>query len=197
MDPNSQNSQLTQVLNDVLGLVKDDSLLSQNDEHDQDSDVAYGDEPEAYLHSDHEGLLYLVYEEMNQPEQEKSISVSDKEEYEVDEELNEDEDTINDNNFTDQQYIEGPIAEHSRLTDFGVVKKSSKKKGCEYARKISRTLKRSLEAHDITGIRPAKSIRLLEVQAGGPDRMGCTLKDCRCHTPIFPNVKVLKKSFSN
>ncbi|KAK6779869.1 hypothetical protein RDI58_022053 [Solanum bulbocastanum] len=101
-----------------------------------------------YLHSDDEGLLNLVYEEMNQPEQEESISVSDKEEYEVDEELDEDEDTIDDDSFTDQQYIE-----------------------CLVACMISRTLKRSLEAYDITGIRPAKSIRLLEVQASGPDRM--------------------------
>ena len=45
--------------------------------------------------------------------------------------------------------------------------------------KISKALKRSLKAHDIEGIRPAKRIRLLEVQAGGPDKMGCTPKDCR------------------
>ncbi|KAH0639651.1 hypothetical protein KY285_036237 [Solanum tuberosum] len=143
MDPNSQNSQLTQVLNNVLGLVKDDSLLSQNDEHHQDSDGAY-DGPESYLHSDGEGLLNLLYEEMNQPEQEESISVSDAEEYEADEEWDEHEDTINYDNLSDQQYIEGPDV-----------------------------------AYDIAEIRPAKSIRLLEVQAGGPDRMRCIPKDCR------------------
>ncbi|WMV45284.1 hypothetical protein MTR67_038669 [Solanum verrucosum] len=33
--------------------------------------------------------------------------------------------------------------EHSRLTDFGVVKKSSKKKGCEYARYVSFTCDKS------------------------------------------------------
>ncbi|WMV44692.1 hypothetical protein MTR67_038077 [Solanum verrucosum] len=49
--------------------------------------------------------------------------------------------------------------------------------GCH--RKICKALKRNLEAHDIAGIRLAKSIRLLEVQAGGPDRMGCTPKDCQ------------------
>ncbi|WMV18252.1 hypothetical protein MTR67_011637 [Solanum verrucosum] len=131
--------------------------------------------------------------------------------------------------------------EYNRLKGFGVVKKCSKKRGCEYARyvsfacdksrkstaknsskkvdckcrlncvvladgscrvtsvtsehnhdlqpslscffschgKISKALKRSLEAHDIAGIRPAKRIRLLEVQAGGLDKMGCTPKDCR------------------
>ena len=44
--------------------------------------------------------------------------------------------------------------------------------------KISKVLKQNRKAHDIAGIKPAKSIRLLEVQAGGPDRMGCTPKDC-------------------
>ncbi|PHU17900.1 hypothetical protein BC332_13595 [Capsicum chinense] len=38
-------------------------------------------------------------------------------------------------------------------------------------RELSRTLKRSLVAHDIAGLRPSKSIRLLEVEAGGPERM--------------------------
>ncbi|KAK4709674.1 hypothetical protein R3W88_004187 [Solanum pinnatisectum] len=85
MDPNSQNSQLTQVLNNVLGLVEDDSLFSQNDEHNEDSDSAY-DGPESYLHSDDEGLLNMLFEEMNQPEQEESINFSDGEEYEADEE---------------------------------------------------------------------------------------------------------------
>ncbi|PHT76257.1 hypothetical protein T459_19779 [Capsicum annuum] len=46
-------------------------------------------------------------------------------------------------------------------------------------RKLSRTLKRSLTAHDITGLKPSKSIRLLEVEAGGPERMTCTPKDYR------------------
>ncbi|WMV46779.1 hypothetical protein MTR67_040164 [Solanum verrucosum] len=149
MDPNSQNSQLTQVLNNVLGLVKDDSLLSQNDEHHQDSDGAY-DGPKSYLHSDGEGLLNLLHEEMNQPEQDESVSVSDREEYEAGEEWDEHEDTINDDYLSDQQYIEGDVV--------GIKK---------------------IEAHDIAEIRPAKSIRLLEVQAGGPDRMRCTPKDCR------------------
>ncbi|KAG5600144.1 hypothetical protein H5410_031514 [Solanum commersonii] len=111
MDPNSQHSQLTQVLNNVLGLIKDDSLLSQNDEHDQDSDSGYDDRPEAYLHSDDEGARAIK-------------SVSDGEEYEVDDEWDEDKDTTNDDNLSDQQYIESPIV-------------------------------------------------------GGPNRMGCTSKDCR------------------
>ncbi|KAH0669967.1 hypothetical protein KY285_024117 [Solanum tuberosum] len=255
MESTSQNSQLNNVLNNVLGLDEDDSLLSQNDEHHEDSDDAY-DGPEHYLHSDDEDVINKLFEEMNQPEQEKSISVSDGEEYESEEECDEQPNSANDDNFSDQQYMEGPLVdmvycsvesffafykEHSLLNGFGVLKKTSKKRGCEYARyvsfacdksrkptaknyskrvdckckvncvvlpdgscrvttvttehnhelqpsltrffgchrKISKALKRNLEAHDIAGIRPAKSIRLLEVQAGGPDRMGCTPKDCR------------------
>ncbi|KAG5619716.1 hypothetical protein H5410_004934 [Solanum commersonii] len=181
MDLNNQDSQLTQVLNNVLGLIEDDSLLSQNYDYDQDSDGGYGDGPEVYLHK------------RNRSEQEESISASDGEEYKVDDEWEEDEDTMNDDNLSYQQYIEGPVVgmvfdtvesllafykEHSHSTGFGVVKKSSKKKGCEYSRQISRSLKRSLEAHDIARIRPPKSIRHLEVQAGGPNRIGSTPKDC-------------------
>ncbi|KAF2299290.1 hypothetical protein GH714_031345 [Hevea brasiliensis] len=44
---------------------------------------------------------------------------------------------------------------------------------------LSNGVKRSLEANDIAGIRPSKSIRLLEVQSSGPEKMGCLLKDCR------------------
>ncbi|XP_057986094.1 protein FAR1-RELATED SEQUENCE 5-like [Hevea brasiliensis] len=40
-------------------------------------------------------------------------------------------------------------------------------------------VKRSLEANDIAGIRPFKSIRLLEVQSDGLEKMGCLPKDCR------------------
>ena len=49
--------------------------------------------------------------------------------------------------------------------------------GCHW--KISKALKWNLEAHDIAGIRPAKSIKLFEVQASSSDKMGCTPKDCR------------------
>ncbi|KAF3679231.1 hypothetical protein FXO37_03976 [Capsicum annuum] len=46
-------------------------------------------------------------------------------------------------------------------------------------RKLSRSLKRSLVAHDIAGLRPTKRIRFLDFEAGGPERMTCTLKDYR------------------
>ncbi|PHT60814.1 hypothetical protein T459_25044 [Capsicum annuum] len=48
-----------------------------------------------------------------------------------------------------------------------------------FHRELSRMVKRSLVAHDIAGLRPSKRIRLLEVKAGGPERMRCTPKDCR------------------
>ncbi|WMV42588.1 hypothetical protein MTR67_035973 [Solanum verrucosum] len=176
MESTSQNSQLNDLLNNVLGLEEDDSLLSQNDEHHEDFDDAY-DGPEHYLHSDDEDVINKFFEEMNQPEQEELISVSDGEEYEAEKECEEQTDSANDDNFSDQQYMEGPLVdmvycsveslfafykEYSRLNGFGVLKKTSKK-----------------EVVNTLGIRPAKSIRLLEKQAGGPDRMGCTPKDCR------------------
>ncbi|XP_012837534.1 PREDICTED: protein FAR-RED IMPAIRED RESPONSE 1-like [Erythranthe guttata] len=46
-------------------------------------------------------------------------------------------------------------------------------------RNISTSMKRQLEANDIAGIRPCKSIRLAEVQSGGPMNLGCLPKDCR------------------
>ncbi|KAM3397793.1 hypothetical protein P3S68_001306 [Capsicum galapagoense] len=61
-------------------------------------------------------------------------------------------------------------------------------------RELSRTLKRSLVAHDIAGLRPSKSIRLLEVEAGGPDRMSCTPKDYRNY---ILQQRRLRTRFSN
>ncbi|XP_058008226.1 protein FAR-RED IMPAIRED RESPONSE 1-like [Hevea brasiliensis] len=46
-------------------------------------------------------------------------------------------------------------------------------------RSLNMDMKRRLEANDIAGIRPAKSIRLLEVQACGPENLSCLSKDCR------------------
>ncbi|KAL8525019.1 hypothetical protein ACS0TY_014584 [Phlomoides rotata] len=40
-------------------------------------------------------------------------------------------------------------------------------------------IRRQLEANDIAGIRPCKNVRLLEVQSGGPENLGCLPKDCR------------------
>ncbi|KAK9092358.1 hypothetical protein Syun_027269 [Stephania yunnanensis] len=46
-------------------------------------------------------------------------------------------------------------------------------------RKMSMHMKRQLDANDIAGIRPCKSIRMLQVQSGGPENLGCTPRDCR------------------
>ncbi|KAH0634162.1 hypothetical protein KY290_037592 [Solanum tuberosum] len=125
MESTSQNSQLNDVLNNVLGLDKDDSLLSQNDEHHEDFDDAY-DGPEHYLQSDDEDVINKLFEDMNQPEQEESIRVSDGEEYETEEECDEQTDSANDDNFSNQQYMEGPL-----------IDMTSKKRGCDYARYVS------------------------------------------------------------
>lgn len=46
-------------------------------------------------------------------------------------------------------------------------------------RMVTVGMKRQLEANDIAGIRPRKSIRMLEVQVGGPDNLGCLPRDNR------------------
>nr|XP_016485380.1 PREDICTED: protein FAR-RED IMPAIRED RESPONSE 1-like [Nicotiana tabacum] len=46
-------------------------------------------------------------------------------------------------------------------------------------RSVCDSLKRDLVAHDRSGIRPSKNIRLAEVQRGGPQNLGFTPKDCR------------------
>ncbi|XP_057994419.1 protein FAR-RED IMPAIRED RESPONSE 1-like [Hevea brasiliensis] len=46
-------------------------------------------------------------------------------------------------------------------------------------RKLTLNMKRVLEANDICGIRPSKSIRMLEVEVGGLENLSCLAKDCR------------------
>ena len=46
-------------------------------------------------------------------------------------------------------------------------------------RKLNPSIKRTLEAFDITGIRPCKSMRMVQVQSGGPANVGCLSKDMR------------------
>ncbi|KAH0776593.1 hypothetical protein KY290_008004 [Solanum tuberosum] len=61
----------------------------------------YGDGPDVYLSSDDEGLLNVFNQEMNQLEQNESVSVSGGEEYEFEDEWDEDEDLMNDDNFSE------------------------------------------------------------------------------------------------
>lgn len=44
---------------------------------------------------------------------------------------------------------------------------------------VNLRVKRKLEANDMAGIRPSKSIRALEVKTGGPDKLDCLVRDCR------------------
>ncbi|XP_058006730.1 protein FAR-RED IMPAIRED RESPONSE 1-like [Hevea brasiliensis] len=86
--------------------------------------------------------------------------------------------------------------EHARLKGFSVFKRSavniskvisshnhelepSMSRLMVAHRSLNMDMKRRLEANDIAGIRPTKSIRLLEVQAGGPENLSCLSKDCR------------------
>nr|XP_016435093.1 PREDICTED: protein FAR1-RELATED SEQUENCE 5-like [Nicotiana tabacum] len=46
-------------------------------------------------------------------------------------------------------------------------------------RSVCDSLKRDLVAHNRSGIRPSKNIRLVELQRGGSQNLGCTPKDCR------------------
>ncbi|XP_057808464.1 protein FAR-RED IMPAIRED RESPONSE 1-like [Salvia miltiorrhiza] len=46
-------------------------------------------------------------------------------------------------------------------------------------RHLSNELKRQLEAHDRARMRLSKSIRMMEIFAGGPSNLGATVKDCR------------------
>ncbi|KAK6780247.1 hypothetical protein RDI58_022431 [Solanum bulbocastanum] len=146
---NNENSQLSQISNNVLGLDDGDSLLSNDNKYDEDSDVGYGDDPHPYLDSDDEDLPNLLHEEMNmsnQAEQDGSLSVSSGEEYGYEDEWAEEDEDANRDTFTDQQYSEGLVEgmifcsvkfvfafckEHSRLTGFGVIKTGSNQKGGE------------------------------------------------------------------
>ncbi|KAK9157430.1 hypothetical protein Scep_004004 [Stephania cephalantha] len=46
-------------------------------------------------------------------------------------------------------------------------------------RTMSVHMKHQLDANDIASIRPCKSIRMLQVQSGGPENLGCTPIACR------------------
>ena len=46
-------------------------------------------------------------------------------------------------------------------------------------RTIGVHMKRQLEANDISGVRLCKSVRMMQVQSGGPQHLGCLPKDYR------------------
>ncbi|KAF2313526.1 hypothetical protein GH714_011455 [Hevea brasiliensis] len=57
-------------------------------------------------------------------------------------------------------------------------------------RSIPLAIKRRLEAHDIARIRPSRSVRLLEVQAGGPEKLSCLPRDRRNFNDISRRWKL-------
>ncbi|KAM3382721.1 hypothetical protein P3S68_008296 [Capsicum galapagoense] len=98
--------------------------------------------------------------------QDKDLSIFDDEDYDHrDDSVEEKKGVMHDDSYTDEQYMAGPIEEHNHELQ----PELSHFLPCH--RELSRTLKRSLVAHDIAGLRPSKSIRLLEFEAGGPNRM--------------------------
>ncbi|KAL6579926.1 hypothetical protein OROMI_007950 [Orobanche minor] len=70
-------------------------------------------------------------------------------------------------------YVSSVINEHNHILDpnFSILMPGH--------RKLTIHMKRQLEAKDIAGIRPCKNVHLLEVQSGGPMKLGCIPKDCR------------------
>ncbi|PHT35746.1 hypothetical protein CQW23_23446 [Capsicum baccatum] len=175
MDHNECNNQLRATLHDIFGLGDSDSLHGN-----EDSYGGYVESPDRYLDTDDEGLQNLDDEEMNRSHQsveDEDLCVSnDEEDHYGEDDMEEEEGPMHDDSYTEEQYTSGPVEgmsfryvqtdfafykEHSRLTGFGVVKKSEKKLAGQL-KELSRTVKRSLVAHDIADLRPSKSIRLLE-----------------------------------
>ncbi|PHU06983.1 hypothetical protein BC332_23472 [Capsicum chinense] len=177
MDHNDENSQLRVTLNDVLGLKDSDSLLHNDNENDEEFYVGYDDGPYQYLNSRDEDLQNLVDEEINrshESDEEEYLSVFDGEEYDPqDDGVEEDEGTMHDDAYIDAKYFAGLVVEHNHELDPAL----SPFLPCY--RELSRTLKKILVAYNIAGLRPSKSIRILEVKSGGSKRMRCTPKDCR------------------
>ncbi|KAF3621129.1 hypothetical protein FXO37_32966 [Capsicum annuum] len=175
MDHNDSTNLLRAILNDVLGWEDSDSL--HGNEH---SYGGYADGPDQYLDTDDEDLQNLTDQEINrshQSVQDEDLNIFNSEEDLYGEDgVEEEEGPMHDNSYTNEQYTTGPVEgylEHNHELEPALLHF----KPCH--RKLSRTLKRSLTARDITGLRPSKSIRLLEVEARGPERMTCTPKDYR------------------
>ncbi|KAF3628622.1 hypothetical protein FXO38_28138 [Capsicum annuum] len=171
MDHNDENSQLRVTLNDVLGLKDSDSLLHNDNENDEEFYVGYDDGPYQYLDSRDEDLQNLVDEEINrshESDEEEYLSIFNGEEYDPqDDGVEEDEGTMNDDAYIDAKYFAGLVVEHNHELDPAL----SPFLPCY--RELSRTLKRILVAYNIAGLRPSKSISILEVKSGGLKRMRC------------------------
>lgn len=95
------------------------------------------------MQSDDQDIINMFFDEMNPSDKEESISVSDVEQYEAEEESDEQKDLIKDDNFPDEQFIVclnvGMVflvfdivlhfyKEYSHLNVFGIVKSLLKNK---------------------------------------------------------------------
>ncbi|KAK4340025.1 hypothetical protein RND71_041487 [Anisodus tanguticus] len=210
------------------GIEDNDSLLANGSGGEgEDSYESFIGGPDPYLDNEDEGLnLMCVEEEVNihdQWEKDEEDPMPDQDEY-VDHVTDEDEDgeRMNEETFTHEQFLQGPIEGMTIIINYvvfacdkkrkGNQKKKSKRIDCKAQinvvlmddgswrvtkvvgehnhaldtalsrfipshRKVSKSLKRQLVAHDIAGLRPSKSIRLLEVKAGGPNNLRYTPKD--------------------
>ncbi|KAM3336983.1 hypothetical protein P3S68_032683 [Capsicum galapagoense] len=191
MDDNECNNQLRAKLHNVFDLEDSDSLHGN-----EDSYGGYVEGPDRYLDTDDEDLQNLADEEMNrcrQSVEDKDLSVSYGEEDDYGEDdVEEEEGPMHDDSYTEEQYAAGPVEEKCKklagqlkYVTFGchkcrkiTARNQSKRVDCK-ARKIEQDGEEESRSARIAGLRPSKSIRLLEVEAGGPERMRSTPKFCR------------------
>ncbi|KAF3669002.1 hypothetical protein FXO38_07799 [Capsicum annuum] len=141
MDDNECNNQLRATLHDLFGLEDSDSLHGN-----EDSYSGYAEGPDRYLDTDDKDLQNLADEETNrshQSVQDEDLSIFyGEEDHYGENDFEKEEGPIHDDSYTEEQYTTGPVEgmcfryvksafafykEYSRLSGFGVVKKSAKK----------------------------------------------------------------------
>ncbi|PHU07498.1 hypothetical protein BC332_23987 [Capsicum chinense] len=195
MDHNECNTQLRATLYGLFGLEDSDSLHGN-----EDSYGGYTEGPDRYLDTDDKDLQNLDGEEMNRSHQsteDEDLSVFDsKEDHYWEDDVEEEKGPMHDDSYTEEHYTAGPVKarnQSKRIDCIARVNCQMMNDGscivikvilehnhelepamshfCPSHRELSKTVKRSLVTHDITSLRPSKSIRLLEVEAGGLEIM--------------------------
>ncbi|KAF3614284.1 hypothetical protein FXO37_36009 [Capsicum annuum] len=133
----------------------------------EDSYGGYANGPDRYLDTDDEDLQNLSDEEMNRSHQlvqDEDLTISDDEEDHYGENgVEEEEGPMHDDRYTEEQYTVGPVEVTKVILEYNHELEPALSYFLPCHRELSRTVKRSLVAHDIAGLRPSKSIRLLEV----------------------------------
>ncbi|KAF3630455.1 hypothetical protein FXO38_27139 [Capsicum annuum] len=132
---------------------------------------------------DDEDLQNLDGEEMNRSHQsieDEDLSVFDgKEDHYWEDDVEEEKGPMHDDSYTEEHYTAGSVKVIKVILEHNHELEPAMSHFCPSHRELSKIVKRSLVAHDITSLRPSKSIRILEVEAGGLEIMSCTPKDCR------------------